>query len=405
MICSRYVRDGFVVMGVIVCCSVALSAERIPPQQLDFFEKKIRPVLVKTCYECHSADSEDVDGGLRVDLREGLLKGGETAPAVVPGDPQESLLIAALEYKDGLEMPPDEQLPEEVRRDFRRWVRMGAPDPRDGSMELPSDKDDEESDPELWSLEPLAVTEPPDVKDLSWPRTDVDFFVLHQMEAQQLEPVADAEPARLLRRVAFDLIGLPPAPEDLEVFLSDPSDDAYRAYVDKLLASSQFGERWARHWLDVARYGESAGSSRDVLMPHAWRYRDYVIDAVNADIPFDRFVTEQIAGTCWMPPQTDERARLQVATGLLAIGSKSLNGGNLTLDVVDDQIDVIGKAVLGLTISCARCHDHKFDPIPTADYYALAGIFKSTETLYGVGDQTAQDNAGFARRLPAPERR
>ena len=203
------------------------------------------------------------------------------------------------------------------------------------------------------------------------------------MEAADLTPVADASPETLLRRVHFDLVGLPPTPEQLDAFAADHSPAAYRKIVDELLASPHFGERWARHWLDVARFAESAGSSRDVLMLWAWRYRNYVIDAVNADIPYDRFLVEQLAGDLLEAGSPAEARRLQVATGLLAIGQKSLNGGNIPLDIIDDQLDVIGKTILGLTIACARCHDHKFDPIPTADYYALAGIFRSTETLYG----------------------
>ncbi len=384
-----------------LCAIVALSlvmlldsnaAEKaFTPQQLNFFEKKIRPVLVESCYECHSAD--EMEGDLRVDLRAGLLQGGETGPAIVPKNLGDSLLIAAIEYRDDLEMPPDERLSDSVIRDFKRWVKMGAPDPRSGAMEAPSGKDAEGklSGVDLWSLQPIQSPALPSVKQENWPQSGVDRFLLSKMEEVGVRPVQDASPEALLRRVSFDLTGLPPSLEDVRAFLKDPSEAAYQKYVDKLLKSPQFGERWARHWFDIARYAESAGSSRDVLMPYAWRYRDYVIDAMNEDIPYDRFITEQVAGDLLDADDQAERDRLQVATGFLAIGSKSLNGGNIVLDVVDDQIDVIGKAVLGMTISCARCHDHKFDPIPTADYYAMAGIFKSTQTLYGGSTNRPKD--------------
>ncbi|MFG0332213.1 MAG: DUF1549 and DUF1553 domain-containing protein, partial [Maioricimonas sp. JB049] len=231
--------------------------------------------------------------------------------------------------------------------------------------------------------------------DSDWPRSTIDRFVHARQREHGLEPVADAEPLILLRRLYFDLTGLPPTLPQMQAMQSNSSPEAFSKLIDELLASPAYGERWARHWLDVVRYAESAGSSRDVLMPHAWRYRDYVIDAFNDDMSYDRFIAEQVAGDLLPADSPEDADRLRVATGLLAIGSKSLNGGNLQLDIVDDQIDVIGKAMLGLTISCARCHDHKFDPIPTADYYALAGIFKSTETFYGGGTRRPDDTAAM----------
>ncbi len=360
------------------------SAQAPDRRKLDFFEKKIRPVLIKSCYKCHSADAKELGGKLRLDHRDGLVRGGETGPAVVPNKPGASLLIQAIEHRDGLEMPPDRKLSAAVIKDFRTWIAQGAVDPRvspaarpkTGTSRPPPSRD-------LWSLKPVTRPEVPTVKNSGWPRTDIDRFLLARMESAGLAPVTDATPETLLRRVHFDLVGLPPTPGQLDAFAADHTPAAYRKIVDDLLASPRFGERWARHWLDVARYAESAGSSRDVLMPWAWRYRNYVIDAVNADIPYDRFLIEQLAGDLLEAKTPEEARRLQVATGLLAIGQKSLNGGNIPLDIIDDQLDVIGKTVLGLTIACARCHDHKFDPIPTADYYALAGIFRSTETLYG----------------------
>lgn len=355
---------------------------------LELFEKKIRPALIEHCYECHSVGSDDIGGELLVDSRTALLTGGETGPAIVAGKPRDSILIRAMEYTD-LEMPPDEKLPDSVIADFRRWIALGAPDPRvepkgtdsQNGAAAPS----EQTKVDLWSLQSVSDVSPPPVDDHRWPLTDVDRFVLSRLEQQGLQPNRDADPITLVRRVHFDLVGLPPSPQQVAAFVADPAPRHFEQIVDRLLASAQFGERWGRHWLDIARYGESAGSSRDVLMLYAWRYRDYVIEAFNADMPFDRFITEQIAGDLLPAATEEDRYRQTVATGLLAIGSKSLNGGNLKYDVIDDQIDVLSKAMLGLTVSCARCHDHKFDPIPTKDYYSLAGIFLSTETRYGGG--------------------
>ncbi|MEW4526435.1 PSD1 and planctomycete cytochrome C domain-containing protein [Maioricimonas sp. JC845] len=393
-----------ILAGVAALSAPALRADdALDPKDVAFFEKKIRPVLVKHCYECHSAESDDISAGLYVDSREGLLTGGEMGAAVVPGNVNESLLIQAIEYRD-IEMPPDGKLPDDVIRDFRRWVRMGAPDPRTGTMPVQaSAADDASPADDLWSLEPVGDPEPP-VLDSDWPASTVDQFVHARHIERGLTPVADAESLVLLRRLCFDLTGLPPNAEQIATIQADSSSEAFSTLIDELLASPAYGERWGRHWLDVVRYGESAGSSRDVLMPHAWRYRNYVIDAFNSDVPYDRFIAEQIAGDLLPAESPEDAKRMLVATGLLAIGSKSLNGGNVPLDLIDDQIDVIGKSMLGLTISCARCHDHKFDPIPTADYYALAGIFKSTETLYGGGIRRPKDDAAkLAVYLPLGE--
>ncbi|MCA9247164.1 MAG: DUF1553 domain-containing protein [Planctomycetales bacterium] len=360
--------------------AATIQADEMPSdQQIRFFETKIRPVLVKHCYSCHSAESEEIKGELQLDTRAGIRLGGESGHAVVPGDVQASLLINALRFED-FEMPPKNKLDDDVINDFVRWVKMGAPDPRDGPMAEVESTPAETT--ELWSLQPIAAPAPPQTNS-DWPRTDIDRFIEAQRAAEGIAPVADADRLTLLRRLSFDLTGLPPTPEQIDQFLADSSAEAVASLIDRLLASSAFGERWGRHWLDVARYGESAGNSRDVLMPYAWRYRDYVIDALNADMPFDQFVREQIAGDLLPADSKETSRRQQIATGFLAIGSKSLNGGNLELDIADDQIDVIGKSMLALTVSCARCHDHKFDPVPTADYYALASIFRSTDTLYG----------------------
>jgi len=387
-LCLRLGRCS--VWALVVCLSrgpIVQADERPTAQQLRFFETKIRPVLVKQCYSCHSAKAEEIKGGLRLDTRAATRQGGDSGHAVVPGNADASLLVAALKY-DGFEMPPQGKLPDDVINGFVRWVQMGAPDPRDGEA---TQSNESVTRSDLWSLKPILDGEPPAVAHSDWCRSVIDRFVLAKQQAAGLGHVEDADRSTLLRRIYFDLVGLPTPLEELDAFENDDSEQAIARLVDRLLDSPQFGERWARHWLDVARYAESAGNSRDVLMPYAWRYRDYVIDAFNADTPYDQFIREQIAGDLLPADCLQQRDRQTIATGLLAIGSKSLNGGNLELDIADDQIDVVSRAILGLTVTCARCHDHKFDPIPTADYYALAGIFRSTDTLYGGGTKRPQN--------------
>ncbi len=365
---------------------------KMDPRQRVFFENKIRPVLVKKCYSCHSSEAEELGGKLRMDTRDGMREGGESGPAFVEGRPNESLLIQALRY-DGLEMPPDEPLPESVINDFVTWVKMGVPDPR-AEQPLTAMKPIEKTaaaNPELWSFQPISDPVIPVVKNAGWCFDRLDQFTLARMESAELTPTHDASPVRLVRRLYFDLIGLPPSAEQVESFLADyqcRQQTAVAALVDELLASPHFGERWGRHWLDVARYGESNGNDglgRNPTFPQAWRYRDYVIQAFNNDVPYDRFLTEQIAGDLLPAASPEEQDRTLVATGFLAIGSKPAKAMNVNfdMDVVDDQINVVSTAVMGLSVACARCHDHKHDPIPTADYYAMAGIFLSTETLWG----------------------
>ncbi|MEL7500547.1 MAG: DUF1549 domain-containing protein [Planctomycetota bacterium] len=358
--------------------------EKLTQKQLDFFEKKIRPVLVDKCYSCHSKDSKSVKGGLILDSRDAIRAGGESGHAVVPGEIENSLLIEAIRY-DSFEMPPKEQLPESVISDFEKWVRMGAPDPREGPTLVKREIDFEEGK-KHWSFQPLKISDAPSVKNQSWPRSDIDRYVLAKLESSSLKPVPDADRRTLARRLYFDLIGLPPTPEQLQTFLDDESPSAVEDLVDQLLDSPQFGERWGRHWLDVVRYAESNGRERNFVYPNAWRYRDYVIAAFNSNKPFDTFIREQIAGDLAEDPTNEQL----IATGFLAIGPKLLNEGNknaFKMDLVDEQIDVTTRAFMGLTVSCARCHDHKFDPIPTAEYYSMAGIFRSTDTLYGTQRQ------------------
>ena len=373
----------------------AAKPTKIEAPQLEFFEKKIRPVLVESCYSCHSEESGKNKGELVLDSRDGIRAGGDRGPAVVPRNVDDSVLIRAIRQEGNLRMPPDKhggKLSDEVIADFEEWVKMGAPDPRDAPKvanteptkpEKPIDWNQERA---FWSFQKPVSPALPSVKNSRWARTEIDRFILAQQESKGLQPVADAERRTLLRRVYYDLTGLPPSPAEVEAFEKDRSPGAYERVVDRLLASAQFGEQWGRHWLDVARYGESTGLDRNLNFPYAWRYRDYVIDSVNRDKPYNRFIQEQVAGDLLPASTQAERDELLVATGFLAIGPKGLNETRPKYSkwqVVDDQVDVTTRGFLGLTVSCARCHDHKFDPIPTRDYHALAGIFASTDTLYG----------------------
>lgn len=352
-----------------------------------FFEKKIRPVLVKNCYSCHSKDAKKLGGKLLLDSAEGLKAGGQSGPVVEPGNAEASTLIQALKF-DGLEMPPDQPLPDAVIADFVKWVEMGAAYP---AAKAAPKTPDSNTTANLWSLAPIANPAPPDAKDERW-SGDIDRFVRAKLDAAGLTPNADADARTLIRRLHFDITGLPPTFEQVEAFIAEHTKDPEKAtakLVDELLASPRFGERWGRHWLDVARFGESNGNdglSRNPTFPHAWRYRDYVIQSFNDDVPYDRFLAEQIAGDLLPAATPAERERLWIATGFLAVGSKPAKAmnTNFDMDIVADQIEVVGTGVMGLSVACARCHDHKHDPIPTKDYYALAGIFASTETLYGL---------------------
>jgi len=395
--------------GTVIASAADKPSEKISPDQLAFFERKIRPVLVAKCYQCHSTESEKVKGGLLLDTREGIRMGGTTGHAVEPGDLKGSLLIAAIrgEKKDQL-MPPKEKLPPEVIADFEKWVLMGAPDPRDGKAKL-AKKPDLAEGKNFWAFQPVKPVAVPQPKDTKWSASDIDRFVLKKLEENQLKPVPDADPHTFIRRLYFDLIGLPPTPEQVQSFVKDYQSatgnrqSAIAKVVDQLLASPQFGERWGRHWLDVARYAESTGKERNYAFPEAWRYRDYVIAAFNADKPYDRFLREQVAGDLLPAKDAAQRNELLIATGFLAIGPKGLNERNreaFIMEQVDEQIDVTTRASLGLTVSCARCHDHKFDPVPTRDYYALAGIFKSTTTHYGIAGGEKGKNRQPSTHVP-----
>jgi len=388
---------GTLAAGMLLLCSIAVTqgADVDEQPEHEFFEAKIRPLLVSRCYACHSAETKPA-GDLRVDDYNGLLRGGKSGPGVVPGDDRASLLLVRiLEKNESRRMPQDgEPLTEQEITDLTQWIASGAkwPTPPEQVYET-EDLSDlyEDLRADHWAFQPLEEVVLPQVEQSDWPLDDIDRFVLAGLEAAGLAPVADADRETLLRRVTFDLTGLPPIEEEIEAFLADPSENAFETVVDRLLASDGFGQRWGRHWLDVARYGESTGPSRNIPYPHAWRYRNYVIDSVNRDVPINRFLQEQIAGDLIAEQaetiSNEERDRLLTATGFLALGVKDVNQRfkiRFEMDNIDEQIDAVTRGVLGLTVSCARCHDHKFDPIPTADYYALAGIFASTENAAGV---------------------
>ncbi len=360
------------------------------PAKIEFFEKQVRPILADHCYHCHSADTKPA-GNLRVDDRNGLLTGGNSGPAVVPGDPGKSLLLKRATQKEEKKRMPLEgkHLNDEQVATLTQWIKDGAAWP---AVRVPASlgrlkPEYEKLKKEHWAWQPLTNPKVPVVKDRGWARDDIDRFLLTKLDEKGLKPTGDADKITLLRRVTFDLTGLPPTATEIDAFLKDTDLKAFETVVDRLLASPAFGERWGRHWLDVARYGESTGPSRNIPYPHAWRFRDYVIDSLNADTPFDRFVREQIAGDLLPAGSTGERDRQLTATGFLALGVKDVNQRfkvRFVMDNVDEQIDAVSRSVLGLTISCARCHDHKFDPVPTTDYYALAGIFTSTDNAAGV---------------------
>ncbi len=354
---------------------------------VEFFEKKVRPILVENCYKCHSEESGKRKGGLLLDRREGWHVGGDTGPAIVPGNADESLVIEAVRYSNpDFEMPPKGKLSAGEIALLEQWVKMGSPDPRVGGSSLKPAKRgiDLEKGRKFWSFKPVEKPAVPKTKNEKWSFNDIDRFVLSKLEQEKLKPVANADRADWIRRVYFDLIGLPPTPAQIDGFVTNSTADAYEKVVDDLLASSHFGERWGRHWLDVARFAESSGGGRTLLFPDAWRYRDYVIKAFADDKPYDQFVREQIAGDLLPHESMADKTEHLIATAYLTLGPTNYERQDkkvLETDVVDEQLDSIGKGLLGLTFGCARCHDHKFDPISTKDYYAMAGILMSTQTM------------------------
>ena len=382
-----------------VLCLLSLATFLVLPprsaaaQDTEFFEKKIRPVLVEYCFECHSGDEHESQ--LRVDSLAALLVGGERGPAIVPGKPNEGTFLPAVRHDDTLQMPPNKKLPQAVIADLTRWVQEGAVWPNAEPVQVAprpvaTERLPTEEDRLFWAFQPpRSVTVPRVADPAGWAQTPIDQFVLQQLEAAQLAPNAIADKRTLIRRATLALVGIPPTPDEVNAFLTDDSPQAFERVVDRLLTSPHYGERWGRHWLDVARYGDSNGLDENLAYGNAWRYRDYVIDAFNADLPYDEFLREQIAGDLLPPsPEPSVQLRRVVATGFLSLGAKMLAEDDpvkMEMDIIDEQLDTLGKAVMGLTLGCARCHDHKFDPISAHDYYALAGIFKSSKTMDNFG--------------------
>jgi hypothetical protein len=348
------------------------------PEQADFFERRVRPVLAGSCFGCHGPKA--AKAGLRLDSRAAVLAGSDSGPVVTPGDPNGSLLIEAVRRAGALKMPPKTALDPEAVADLEAWVRMGLPWPDATGRGVSTNATAGDPEPwrRHWAFRPVRDPGPPSVRDRAWARTSVDPFVLGALEAKGLAPSPEADRRTLIRRASFDLLGLPPAPEDVEAFAADPAPDAYERLIDRLLASPHYGERWGRHWLDVARYADTKGYVffEDANFPWAYTYRDYVVRALNEDMPYDRFLDEQIAADRLPTPGGGKgNGRTLAALGFLSLGGRFMNNPH---DVIDDRIDVVTRGLMGLTVACARCHDHKFDPVPAEDYYALYGVFAST---------------------------
>lgn len=381
---------------------------------IEFFERKVRPILVDHCYECHGKDPTQLEGGLSVLSREDLLRGGDSGPAIISGQPSKSLLIGALNgaFKD-LQMPPKpaERLTASQIADLEAWIRMGAPDPRQsmalaklGSPQIrPKYGMSLEEGRKFWSFQPIGTPSIPSVQDQTWPRNDIDRFILTRLESQSLAPAPDADKRTILRRVTYDLTGLPPTYAEYESFLADTSPEAFDRVVDRLLDSPAYGERWGRHWLDVVRYADTSGNASDYPVPQAHRYRNWVIRAIQQDMPYDKFLREQIAGDLLGGEDESQRYERIVATGYLAIsrrfGGSRFGEHHLT---IEDTIDNVGRAILGQSLSCARCHDHKFDPFTMNDYYGLYGIFESTRYPFP-GAEAAKNPEDFVPLMSAEQ--
>lgn len=358
-------RSILTTLGVVSLFLVATGHARAAEPDakgVQYFEKQIRPVLVEHCYACHSVEAKKAKGGLQLDTRRGLLEGGDTGPAVVPGKPAESLIIKALRH-DGLKMPnKDKKLSDDIVTAFETWITIGAPDPREGKSQVQKKVDYVEGR-KHWAYQPVQVTPPPKLKDGTWAHGEIDRYVLAQIEAKGLKPAPDATRVAFIRRVTFDLIGLPPTPEEVDAFVADKSPEAYAKVVDRLLESKQFGAHWARHWLDGIRFNPA-------IIP-VDRYRSWVVRAYNDDLPYDQFVLRQLAGDL-LPAKDDQTYDSNLtATQLLCMNIREP-------DLVEAMMEVVGQHFLAVSINCAKCHDHKYDSFAQTDYYAMAGIFAST---------------------------
>jgi mono/diheme cytochrome c family protein len=384
---------GVVLFGSRLLADDAKLSVKAEPQAIEFFEGKVRPLLVDKCISCHG--SEKQRGGLRLDSRTALLKGGDSGPIVTAGDPDKSPMIHAVRYDGETKMPPKNKLPAEAVATLTTWVKMGLPYPDSaGNKPVKADaKAIAEVRKSHWSFQPVTKPEVPKVKNAGWVQSPVDAFILARLEGKGLTPAKATDRRTLLRRVTFDLIGLPPTPEEVAAFEADTTPDAFAKVVDRLLASPHYGERWGRHWLDVARYADTKGYvfEEERRYPFAYTYRDYVIRAFNDDLPYDQFIVQQLAADR-LPLGEDKRPL--AAMGYLTLGRRFLNN---THDIIDDRIDVVTRGLLGLTVTCARCHDHKFDPIPTKDYYSLYGVFANSE------EPKDLPQVGMPERTPAFE--
>ncbi len=383
-------------------CVVSLIAAgaSIASEEAEFFERKIRPVLVKHCYECHAADL--IQGGLRLDDPDAMLRGGDSGAAVMPGQPEKSLLLTAIRY-EGLEMPPDGPLDGRTVRDFETWIKLGAVDPRETQSSPPVETQstiDWSTARQFWAFQPPTAHEPPLTRDRGWAAGRIDAFVLAGLERAGLSPNPPANKAALIRRLTYDLTGLPPTPEQVDEFVSDRSPQAKRRLIDRLLNSPEYAERWTRLWLDVARYAEDqahkVGDNDSLIYPNAYLYRDWVIAALASDMPYDDFLRMQLAADKIQPNDTDAH----LALGFLGLGPKYYRRGSLEVmaDEWEDRIDTVTRGLLGITVACARCHDHKYDPIPTSDYYALAGVFASTDMFNRPLDDSVETKNGEAKK-------
>ena len=390
---------------LLVAISVATPAGRADPpsvEEAEFFETRVRPLLVTHCAECHSTEAGEPEGGLSFDSRADFLA---AEGVVVAGKPDESLLVNVIRYDGDLQMPPDGKLPAEAIATLEDWVRRGLPWPDDGKQATVASFDIATRKAEHWCWHPPEPSPPPAVRDKDWCRSDIDRFVLARLEAAGLEPAAEAERAVLVRRAAEVLTGLPPEPADVAAVITDPNPTAFENYVDRLLASPHYGERFARHWLDVVRFAETRGHEFDYPIPNAWRYRDWVVAAFNEDLPYARFVREQIAGDLVDDPRLDAAGgnRSVIGTGFWYLGEEVHSPVDIRQDEADrtdNRVDTFGKAVLGLALGCARCHDHKFDAISHEDYYAIAGMLMSS-SYRQVPFETLEHNRGVTAEAEA----
>ena len=388
-----------------------LSAQPADAKGIEFFEAKIRPVLVEHCYRCHSEDARKnrkLKAELLLDTKTGLMKGGESGPAIITGKPEQSRLIKALRHEGDVQMPPSGKLPPAVINDFMTWIKLGAPDPRDGKQLASTAVEiDWAKARQFWAFQPPVKHPLPKVKNAGWPRRDIDHFILAELEKRNLKPVGLASKRDLIRRATFDLIGLPPTPEEIDACLKDGSTDAFAKVVDRLLASPHHGERWGRYWLDVARYAEDKALAFVTPRPHAYRYRDWVVQALNSDMPYDRFVRLQLAGDMINDPSPDYFLKL-AGLGFQGLGQeyhRGSVGAQVIADELDDRVDTLSRGLLGLTVACARCHDHKYDPIPTRDYYSLAAAYNGSnlDTRPLADPQTVERHRAWEKKVKEAE--